>query len=399
MRVHLVCHLVAGLVLLVSAPLVFAAGSAVDTRTAGNQQTPDVARAASGASVIVWSGPADQRNLSEVFARRYDARGNPLGPPIQVNQSTALRQYQPGVAMAADGSFAVVWSNGEDGPGFKVAGRRFDASGNPLGPEFRIDTDSSVVLATAPDIAMNASGDAVVVWGTRKTIGGLADLDARTIRGRTLSASGELGRTFRTAFNFLPLLLAPRAGIAPNGDFAIVYRSDGSEKITTGIYIRRYRANGRPYGFLPRRADRRLAAVDAPNAPRIAFGPDGGYAVAWTGYRRDSTPVSVFTRRFSADGRALNDPRQIGAGLRQPSIAIDTAGNLLLATSKANIELRRITRDGNIGTPQTIEGSRAYRVLAPSVAVDNAGRALIAWQDYGRDGDGRGVFARTVTTR
>lgn len=397
MRWSPITRLVTGLLLLAGSPLMLAAGSAVDTRTAGDQETPVVARAASGASVIVWSGPASQRNLSEIFARRYDAQGNPVGPPIQVNQGVALRQYQPSVAMAADGSFAVVWANGENGPGFKITGRRFDANGNPLGPEFRIDPEGSTVIATGPDIAMNASGDAVVVWGTRRAVGGLADLDARTIRGRTLSADGQLGRAFRAAFNFLPLLLSPHVGIAPDGDFAIVYRSDGSQKGTTGVYIRRYRANGRPYGALPRRADRRLAAVDALNAPHIAFGADGSYAAAWTGYRGNNEPVSVFVRRFSADGRAIGDPRQIGDSLRQPSIAIDANNNLLLATSNANIELRHIAPGGIISPVQTIEGSRPFHVLAPSVAVGGSNRALVTWQDFGRDGDGRGVYARAVS--
>lgn len=367
-------------------------GAQVATRTAGDQAEPQVARAASGAAVIVWSGPDQGANLSEIFARRYGANGEPVSEPFQVNQETRLRQYRPHVGMAADGSFIVAWLSEDNAPRLKVMARRFDAQGNPMGPEFQIDSGERSVITVALDVDMNNHGDAVIVYGTRKTIAGLASLDVRTIRGRRLSPDGELGREFRAALNPLPKLRAPAVAMAASGQFVIVWQADGGQPITTGIYARRYRANGRPYGLLPRRITQRDKRIAAYDTPKVAFAPNGSYSITWAAYQADTTPVSVFLRRFNANGAATGDMTQIDTGLTQPSIAVDGHGRLSLVAAGPDIVLRRFDADGDLVATRQIT-HRPLHTLAASIAVDGDGRSLVAWQDFGRDGDGRGVFA------
>lgn len=382
--------------LLACATPALAAGLSVAVDGAGAQKNPDVARAGSGAAVIVWAGAADDADLSEVLARRYGPGGEPVGAPFQVNEVTRLRQYNPRVAMAADGSFVVVWLSEINAPEVQVRARRYAANGMPLGPEFRVDAEARFNVSVGVDIDMNAAGEAVIVWRRRLSLGGLAKLDIRTINARQLSADGELGREFRPALNPLPVLRSATVGVAPDGSFVIVWHSDSSARMLTGIFARRYRPNGRPYGLLPRRVSNLIDGVVAVDTPRIAVGPEGGYVIAWTGYAADSKPISVFLRRFGADGRALGRSRPIGDGLSQPTIAVDGSNRLTLVAVKAgrDIVLRRFGANGELAAGATVEGSRPYHVLAPAVGVDAHGRSLIAWQDYGRDGDGPGVFAR-----
>src|SRR5262245_57870722 len=61
----------------------------------------------------------------------------------------------PAVASAASGAFVAVWND----QGTLIRGRRFDASGAPLGAEFPI----SFTSGSNPAIAMDAAGNFVVV--------------------------------------------------------------------------------------------------------------------------------------------------------------------------------------------------------------------------------------------
>lgn len=77
------------------------------------------------------------------------AQGNPLGPEFRVNTHTMGNQGGPyfeqqgrsSVASDSSSNFVVVWNSAsQDGSGYGIFGQRYDASGAPLGPEFRVNT-------------------------------------------------------------------------------------------------------------------------------------------------------------------------------------------------------------------------------------------------------------------
>src|SRR5687767_58258 len=73
-------------------------------------------------------------------------QGDPLGPEFRVNTYTTGNQggsYSTDHPVATDpsGNFVVVWgSHGQKNPGGDIFGQRYDSSGTPLGPEFRVNT-------------------------------------------------------------------------------------------------------------------------------------------------------------------------------------------------------------------------------------------------------------------
>ncbi len=96
----------------------------------------------------------------------------PLGDEFQVDTFSTGDQQTSGnqaVAMDAAGNFVVVWqSQGQDGDGWGVYGQRFDADGQRLGDEFRVNT-TGVGDQTSPAVAMNASGQFLVAWNDSRT--------------------------------------------------------------------------------------------------------------------------------------------------------------------------------------------------------------------------------------
>jgi carbonic anhydrase/acetyltransferase-like protein (isoleucine patch superfamily) len=136
----------------------------VNLFTPSEQNFPAAAMAPDGSFVVVWQSTPSGSEDNDVFARRYDAGGSPVGGEIQVNTHTALFQGSPDVALGADGSFFVVWNSHEqDGSSNGVFGRGFDRRGAPLGGEIQIN-DRTVSSQTQPAVALGRTGDLVVTW-------------------------------------------------------------------------------------------------------------------------------------------------------------------------------------------------------------------------------------------
>jgi hypothetical protein len=93
-----------------------------------------------------------------------------MGGEFQVNTYTADDQRSQSVTGLDDGGFMVMWSSfGEDGDGWGVYGRRYDAAGNASGGEFRInDTTAGDQRvdgeAGKPALDQLNNGDVVAGW-------------------------------------------------------------------------------------------------------------------------------------------------------------------------------------------------------------------------------------------
>ena len=126
-----------------------------------NAALPDIATLADGRFVIVWS---DLTFSSDVFGRIYDPMSRTFSGDAFPIVTGAGEQGLPTVAGLPDGGFLVTWS---DVPAANLAaatvhGRRFDATGAPIGDEFLLDTGAPGQATTA--VAANAAGDILAVW-------------------------------------------------------------------------------------------------------------------------------------------------------------------------------------------------------------------------------------------
>src|SRR5262249_16287046 len=109
----------------------------VNTYTTGDQSDPAVVGGPGGSFVVTWSGfGVEEPDDPGIFARRYDGSGAPLGPETHVNTSAPHVQEDPAIAMDASGKSVVAWMDTSPGPvgtGKDIFARRFDASGSPIG--------------------------------------------------------------------------------------------------------------------------------------------------------------------------------------------------------------------------------------------------------------------------
>ena len=107
--------------------------------------------------------------------------GDPVGPEFRVNSYTS--GYQDNAAVAADpaSNIIVVWDGQRlDDPNGGIFGQRYAGSGAPLGPEFLVSA-STTDLQVTPSVGASSGGAFVVVWASS---GGYGE------RRPTSSASG-----------------------------------------------------------------------------------------------------------------------------------------------------------------------------------------------------------------
>jgi hypothetical protein len=138
-------------------------GTAFTVTTSGSNDV-FVASDDAGNFVIVWSRFVGVGPEFDVLARRYDSSGAALGGEFPVNSYTPLQQEARGVARkGVSGQFVVTWSGfGAGGAG--IWARIFDANGNPTTGEIPVNQGDVPNVLPLSTVAMNASGEFVVAW-------------------------------------------------------------------------------------------------------------------------------------------------------------------------------------------------------------------------------------------
>jgi len=122
--------------------------------------TAAVAVAQDGTCIFAWTASDDSG--SGIWARRFDASGNPLGNEFRVNSYTAGDQGSPEIAATGDGGFMIAWSGPATGGGTGVFERRFLSDGTPAGAELCVATGA----AGEPQVAAATDGRFVVAWSS-----------------------------------------------------------------------------------------------------------------------------------------------------------------------------------------------------------------------------------------
>ena len=273
----------------------------VNQRTTFSQSNASVAMDDDGDFVVVWQSsghPLDQSGLG-VFARRYDATGAPLSNEFLVNQETFYNQLRADVGMDADGDFVVTWqsdgNNMEDPSLYGVFARIYDAAGAPS-DEFLVNQQTLSNQRFA-SVAMDADGDFVVVW---QSSGNMEDPSVFGVFARRYDAAGvPLADEVLVNQETASYQVLADVAMDANGDFAVVWQSYGNmeDQSIYGVFQRRYSAVGVPL------TDELLVNQETSqnqfNAA-VAMDPDGDFVVVWQsdGNTEDQSGWGIFQRRY-----------------------------------------------------------------------------------------------------
>ena len=376
----------------------------VNSFTTGDQAASAIAMDADGDFVAVWSSYGQDGDGWGVFAQRYDAAGAPQGPEIQVNSTTVGHQALGRVAMDADGDFVVVWEPFVAGyldP--SIFARRYNALGEPQGPEFQVNTATGFLEADSA-IAMDGDGDFVVAWRRPDTL----SPPSYGIFARRYNAAGApQGDEFQVNTTTAGDQRGPAVAMDADGDFIVIWAGDPGDR--NEIFGQRFDAAGGPRGS---EFQVNTTTMDWQQVPSVAMDAEGDFVVTWTSEKQDGGAPGamgsggVFAQRFDAAGSTLGAEFQVNSFVDgdqgYPQVAMDADGNFVVAWfsegqdgSGYGVYAQRYDAAGALQGSEfpvnaTTAGSQSY----PSVAMDADGDFVVAWSSYGQDGDGGGIFAQ-----
>jgi hypothetical protein len=316
----------------------------INATSSGNQTEPAVAMDAVAGFVVAWQGPGlAEEDQEDIFARRFEPNGMPIGSEFRVNSYTQDQQLLPCVAMNINGTFIVVWesSNTPEQGDKAICGRLYDCNGVEFGAEFFINAESSVYRY--PDVASDANGNFAVVW--------LEDKSSNSIMARLFDPNDTPRMdTFKVNTVRFSSLTRPSVAMDAVGNFVVTWDGDPNLASLDDIHARLYDANGTPLGeqFLVN-----TILTGAQQYPQAAMNDDGEFVIVWD-CRNDPNSESerdIYGQRFDSQGQPVGDEFQV---------------NTYVADDQRN----------------------------PAVAIGPDGRFVATWQSYAQDGSRYGIFAR-----
>ena len=295
----------------------------VNTFTTGNQFAPAATSDISGNFVVVWVSDTEDGSGLGVFGQRFSSSGAPAGPEFRVNSFTTGDQLAPSVSIEKSGIFFVVWtSDGQDGSGRGVFGQRFIGFGPPLGPEFQVNTETAADQRY-PSVAATQNGSFVIAWESDGQDGSNLGVFAQRYNSSGTPEGPEFRvNTFTTGGQLAPAVAATFA------TFVIVWQSAGQDGAGYGVFGQRFVDAGFPLGseFLVNSS----VAGDQSDAS-VTNDINGQFAVVWESANQDGDAAGVFGQRFVNTGSPVGPEFRVNtyttAAQRRPSVTASFSGN------------------------------------------------------------------------
>jgi hypothetical protein len=242
--------------------------------------------------------------------------------------SDAATQTNPAIAMDASGDFVIVWdSNVLDGSGFGVFAQRYTANGQVTGGEFRVNTYTQGDQSF-PAAAMGASGNFVITWQSD-----FEDSFGKGIFARRFDTSGNAnGSEFQVNSYTNSDQSSPTIGISTDGDFVIAWQSNGQDGNSNGIFAQRYDSSGvRQSGEF----QVNTFTVGDQNSPSVSLDDAGDFVIAWNNPQGGNPPADVYAQRYNAAGLAEGSEFRVNTfatgDQSQPAVVMFATGDFGIA--------------------------------------------------------------------
>ncbi len=361
----------------------------VNTYTSSEQQNPAIAMDAEGNFVVVWESKNQDGSSYGVYGQRFSSNGTPIDNEFRINTTTNGNQLNAAIAMNASGNFVVVWKS-PDGSDEGIYARRYDANGQALTGEFLVNTTTNG-RQISPNVAINDSGAFVVVWEYAEPFPDHSVL--WHIRARLYNASGAAsGSEFDVEQT--PHGNSPDVAMDNNGAFFVGWAQEGNQ----AVKIRMFNNDG-----TPKSAPIEITRGNYTYFKSIEMDKSGNFILTWS-YHSNWQIVDVYAQRFDSTGSAISAPFMVNTytdgSQSHSSIAITDNGEFIIVWysslgdgSGRGIFGQLYDKDG-----LPIEGEfqiNSYTTSDqefPEVAVSDSGMFVTVWESKEQDGSGFGVF-------
>jgi hypothetical protein len=391
--------------------------------TVGGEFFSDVATFSDGGYVVAYTDTSytDGEENSGIRMRIFDARGKG-GADIHVNTTVSGGQYQPKIAILADGKFVVSWDDegatGGDTDGDAVRAQIYNRNGTKVGGEFIVNTTTAGNQDNT-SIAALPNGGFVVTWDDTSGQGG--DASGSSIKAQIYDGSGnKVGGEFlvnsqMTKDQQLPSVAALKG--VNSGEFVVVWEDDSglnNDGARGGsIKAQTFDSNGNKVGGEVLVDTRNMTYVNTiPNVVGLA---NGGYAVTWQGQSDgtgnpgiDDDDSNIMMQIFDKNGAKVGTQLQVNTKALQyqqaPRITELTNGFIVVtwedvedlgeipSGDNGQIKAQVIDQQGHkVGGEFTINSNATGEQHTPAITARPDGSFMVTWTDTnitGEDDDG-----------
>lgn len=278
----------------------------VNQNTLGLQYDPLIAVLADGNFVVTWTDTTGDSSSGAIKARLYDPSGNPLGNEFLVNSVTTDDQWSPAITALASGGFIVTWTHRSgDSSLYGVKAQIFDAGGAPVGGEFQVNT-TEFLYQVSYGVAALEGGGFVIAFDDFSHTGGDGSRYAVRVQLYDNSGSrvgGEVLVNTTTANDQGAPTIAALAG----GGFVVAWMDNsflGGDSSGWSIRAQLFDGAGNKVGGEFAVNTQTTGHQDTPTVVALA---DGGFAIAWQDEFGDGSGYAVKARMFDASGTPVGD--------------------------------------------------------------------------------------------
>lgn len=367
-------------------------GTAIGTNKKANDDTgkaiqwyPSIAMDGFGSFVIAWM---DYRNNNfDIYLQRFNSDGITQGVNSKVNDDVGTKgQFYSSVAMDASGNFVVVWIDNRSGNN-DIYFQRYDNLGINQGANRKVNDDAGTAWQGFPSVSMSSASSFAIVWEDTRNDNYDIYFQRYNSEGTILGTNNKVNDDFASSDQSYPSI-----AIDNSGNFVVTwcdFRNGNSD-----IYFQRFNSLGVPQGI------NRKVNSDVGNAqhwsPSIAMDKTGNFVITWYDNRLGN--YDIYFQRFNSEGTALGGNSKVNTDVWNnwqgyPSIAMDGLGNFVIVWEdsrdmNSGIYFQRYSSTGAALGQNTLAYADlpAAGQVYPSVVMDDVGNFVIAWVEY-RYGD------------
>jgi Peptidase M10 serralysin C terminal len=284
----------------------------LDNDLSGQSTYPSITALSDGGYAVAWETAQGGSLLdqTDVYTRTFDADGTPRGDSIKVHSFSREDQHSASVSATENGGYTITWSS-YGGPDVDVWNdvflRRFDAEGKPLGAGKQVNTFTELDQYSSQATTLS-NGNVLVIWDSEHGGNDYPSYATDGVRARIYTQAGKaLTREF--------MVVGENDGFDGVTDIGVAALADGRFVISwfessidadNNVF---FEVRGQIFGNDgAKQGGSFLVDISDNHVPRhttIATLDDGSFVIAWDQFARNSEGLDeVFARVYDADGKA-----------------------------------------------------------------------------------------------
>jgi hypothetical protein len=380
----------------------------------GGPEDPIVVYGRDGRKIVVWV--AEDGDGLGVFAQLYDPDDNPLGEPFRINQDPAGDSTQPSAVIRDDGTIVIVWrevildgvrlADGRQGAaaaqGSSMVARSFNPNGAPSGEQVVVST-GGVEDSQNPEVGTDKDGELVITWQDGGKVKGKVFDEKLAPKTPVLDISELVGA------------LAPEVAVAASGDFVVVWQqlpgAPGAAAVAAGTIVAR--------SFNDQGVAKGEAEVVTENAqavtPAVSIDDQGNFFVVFSEPGVEGLDVfgRLFDRRGRRKGPKIRVNQKVAGDQVLPRVDMNAIGDIAIVWQNQPLGLpgaasaegtsiaargfnpQAQPQTGDIEVAATEAGSAPQD---PDVSIEDGDEVTVVFEKKGPGNESEGIFKKVIDT-